>query len=256
MEVGNQMRSYRVNTKKGVAGRRVVLWVVLLSVSLAAQDRIASRTRAMWSGAGVRPAEGTTNPPRPIELAVVACNRGRASHNGAMGINTDFGVIEPVQARPAVKSSGGPQATLLQKFSAPPKRKQVIADCVKIIEQEVANKSGVSGLAISASYKMVESFKPGFVTIVMDVLFDDFCRALQPIVDEAQAGRRPIGPFFNAHSDRVAEALLSITDQRARNSKLLGVKATYEQLRGVAKSNVVEAIPRVATLIERHAGSV
>jgi len=78
---------------------------------------------------------------------------------------------------------------------------------------------------------------------------------LQPIVDEAHAGQRPIGLFFNAQSDRVAEALLSITDRRARNSNLLGVKTTYEQLRGVAKRNVVEAIPRVAALIERHAGS-
>jgi len=239
------------NRKKCGAGCWVVLWVVVLSVSFTAQDRIASQPLAMWLGGGVDQGTVTTNDPRPIEVASNRQNQGRTELKAVIHL----GVTELVQARPSAKPSGGPKATLLQKFGTHPKRTQVIADCAKIIEQEVANQSGVSGLAISAGYKMVESFKPGFVSIVLDVLFDDFCRALQPIVDEAHAGQRPIGLLFNAQSDRVAEALLSITDQRARNSQLLGVRAAYDQLRGMAKRNVVEAIPRVAALIERHAGS-
>jgi hypothetical protein len=226
--------------------------LVVVSVNLRAQDRIASQSLTMWSGDGVDQGMVTTNHPRSIEVAINGQNQGRTELIKAA---IHLGVIELVQAGPSAKPSGGPKATLLQKFGTHPKRTQVIADCAKIIEQEVANKSGVSGLAISAGYRMVESFKPGFVSIVMDVLFDDFCRALQPIVDEAHAGQRPIGLFFNTQSDRVAEALLSITDQRARSSQLLGVRAAYDQLRGMAKRNVVEAIPRVAALIERHAGS-
>jgi hypothetical protein len=109
------------------------------------------------------------NPPLSDEVAISTHHRGRT----VLDVVTHPGIIELVQAKP----SATPRVTLLQKFGTHPKRTQVIADCVKIIEQEVANKSGISGMAISASHRMVETFKPGFVSIVMDVLFDDFCRA-------------------------------------------------------------------------------
>lgn len=241
-----QVGRYRLHLKGARRGRWAVAWGIVLSVGLTAQDWAASQAWAMRSGLGDRQSTVMMNPPLSDEVAISTHHRVRI----VLDVVTHPGVIELVQA----KSSATPRVTLLQKFGTHPKRTQVIADCVKIIEQEVANKSGISGMAISASHRMVETFKPGFVSIVMDVLFDDFCRALQPIVDDAHASQRPIGLFFNAQSDRVAEALLSITDRRARDSKLLGVKATYEQLRGMAKRNVVEAVPRVAALIERHAG--
>lgn len=235
------------NLKSARRGRWVVAWGIVLSLGLTAQNWTTSQARAMLSGVGDGQSTVRTSPLPSDEVSISSDHRGRTV--------THLDVIELVQARPTPKPSGAPKATLLQKLGPQPKRTQVIADCVRIIEQEVANKSGISGMAISASHRMVETFKPGFVSIVMDVLFDDFCRALQPIVDEAHASQQPIGLFFNAQSDRVAEALLSITDRRARNSQLLGVKAAYEQLRGMAKKNVVEAVPRLATLLERHAGS-
>jgi len=164
------MRGSRLikNRKRCGGGCWAVLSVVVLSVSLRAQDRIASQPLTMWSDQGVV----TTNHPRSIEVAINGQNQGRTELIKAA---IHLGVIELVQAGPSAKPSGGPKATLLQKFGTHPKRTQVIADCAKIIEQEVENKSGVSGLAISAGYRMVESFKPGFVSIVMDVHFDDFC---------------------------------------------------------------------------------
>ena len=245
------MGRYRLHLKGARRGRWAVAWGIVLSVGLTAQDWAASQAWAMRSGLGDRQSTVMMNPPLSDEVAISTHHRGRI----VLDVVTHPGVIELVQAKPSAKPSATPRVTLLQKFGTHPKRTQVIADCVKIIEQEVADKSGISGMAISASHRMVETFKPGFVSIVMDVLFDDFCRALQPIVDEAYANQRPIGLFLTTQSDRVAEALLSITDRRARNSQLLGVKAAYEQLRGMAKRNVVEAVPRVAAILERHAGS-
>ncbi|MGC4120119.1 MAG: hypothetical protein QM765_37165 [Myxococcales bacterium] len=144
-------------------------------------------------------------------------------------------------------------ATLQEMFGSQPKRGMVIADCVTLIDQEVGDKGGLSGIAIKTGYKVVKSFKPGFVAEAVDGFLNEFSAALQPIVDDAKAQAKPIAAHFAANPGRVAEALLAITDARAQRSKLAVIKATYDKLRGMAKKNVEEAVPRVGKLIEKHA---
>lgn len=144
-------------------------------------------------------------------------------------------------------------ATLLETFGAQPKRGAVVADCVTLIDEEVAGKGGLSGIAIKAGYKVVKSFKPGFVAEAVDGFLDAFAGALQPIVDDAKAQSKPISSAFSANPGRVAEALLAITDARAQKSKLAVIKGAYDRLRSTAKKHVEEAVPRVGRLIEKHA---
>jgi hypothetical protein len=143
--------------------------------------------------------------------------------------------------------------TLLETLAVAPKRETVIADTLTVIDQEVASKGGISGMAIKAAYKLVKSFKPGFIHEVVDAMLDDFCRNLQPVVDDALAQGKPIGEFFAANPGRVADALLAITDERARRSSHGTIKAAYEKLRGTAKKHVEEAAPRVGAMIQKHA---
>ena len=49
-----------------------------------------------------------------------------------------------------------------------------------------------------------------------------------------------------------AEKDLAITDERARRTRHNTVKSMYEKLRGLAKKNVEEAVPRVGALIQKH----
>jgi len=88
-------------------------------------------------------------------------------------------------------------ATLLEMFGAQPKRGMVIADCVTLIEEEVADKSGFSGIAIKTGYKVVKSFKPGLTAEAVDGFLNEFSTALQPIVDDARAQGKPISSFFS-----------------------------------------------------------
>jgi hypothetical protein len=130
---------------------------------------------------------------------------------------------------------------------------RVIEDCCALIDAEVKDKGGISGLAIKAGYGAVKGVKPGFVRNVVSDLLPDFARALDPIYQEAKSAGKPIADFFVAGSSRVAEALLAITDEKARRAKNPLVKGTYEKLRGSAKKNVEAAIPRLAKMIETHA---
>ena len=132
------------------------------------------------------------------------------------------------------------------------RRKLIIADCVTMIDEEVAGKGGISGLGIKAGYKVVKGVKPGFIPEVVDNLLDDFCKNLQPLADEAESKGTSVSSFFVSNKSRVADALLAVTDGRAQKTKHGVVKSMYEKLRPTAKKNVEDAVPRVGTVIEKY----
>ena len=134
------------------------------------------------------------------------------------------------------------------------KKGQVVADCLQLIDAEVKDKGGISGLAIKAGYGAVKGIKPGFVKHVVTDLLPEFAKALDPIFQDALRENKPVSSYFTAQSGRVAEALLAITDAKAERAKSPVVKGTYDKLRGSAKKNVEEAVPRLARLLEKHAG--
>jgi len=134
----------------------------------------------------------------------------------------------------------------------PSKKSAVIADCCTLIDEEVADKGGLSGLAVKAGYAAVKGIKPGFIRDAVTNLLPDFATALDPLYEEAIAKGKPVGAHLHAESARAADALLAITDGRAKKSDKGLVRGTYERLRPTAKKNVEAAIPRLSRLIERH----
>jgi len=134
------------------------------------------------------------------------------------------------------------------------KKEQVVDACCELIDQEVADKGGISGLAIKAGYGAVKGVKPGFVRKVVFDLLPEFAKELDPLYGEAKAAGKPVVAHFEANAGRAADALLKITDSKAARSSSGVVKGTYEKLRGSAKKNVEAAIPRLAKLIERFGG--
>jgi len=133
------------------------------------------------------------------------------------------------------------------------KKAAVEEDCVALIDAEVADKGGLSGLAIKAGYKTVQGIKPGFVRQVVIDLLPEFAKALDPLYQEAKASGQNVREHFTSNAPRVADALLGITDEKARRAKSGMVKGTYEKLRSSAKKNVEAAVPRLAVMIEKHA---
>jgi hypothetical protein len=144
--------------------------------------------------------------------------------------------------------------SLKETLTTPGKRKEVIADCATVVDQEVASKGGISGLAVKAAYATVKALKPGFVPHAIDDLLDEFAEKLEPFYGQAQAAGQPIDQYLTAHAGEVAEALLGVTDGRAQKSKHGTVRKAYEKLRPSGKKHVMEAMPRVAQVIKRHAG--
>lgn len=142
---------------------------------------------------------------------------------------------------------------LTEALTGEANKNAVVDDCIALIDAEVADKGGLTGLAIKAGYKTVQGIKPGFVRNVVTDLLPDFAKALEPLYQEAKANGAKVREHFVSNTPRVADALLTVTDDKARRAKSGLVKGTYEKLRGSAKKNVEAAVPRLAAMIEKHA---
>jgi hypothetical protein len=132
------------------------------------------------------------------------------------------------------------------------KKPQIVKDCCSLIDEEVKDKGGISGLAIKAGYGAVKGVKPGFVEHAVEDLLPEFAKALDPLYGEAKSANKGISDFFSSNASRVADALLSITDAKASRAKSGVAKGAYDKLRGSAKKNVEQAVPRLGKLIEKY----
>ena len=134
----------------------------------------------------------------------------------------------------------------------PGNRPKVVADCGKLIEEEVDSKGGLTGLAVKAAFAVVKAIKPGFINEAVDHMLDDFVKRLEPFWADAQAKNEPIGALLNARAPQVADALLTISDDRAAKSTNNTLKKAYEKLRPTGKKHVEAAVPRIGRLISRY----
>jgi hypothetical protein len=132
------------------------------------------------------------------------------------------------------------------------KRASIIEDVCSLVDDEVSKQRGISGIAVKTGYKLVQGVKPGFVRNVVQYLMPDFAAALEPICEKAVTQGQPVGSYFGAHTQEVAEALLHVTDGRAQSSEHGSVKGAYGKLRGSARKNVESAVPGLGRIIENY----
>jgi len=133
------------------------------------------------------------------------------------------------------------------------RQKKLLADCVRLIDEEVACKKGITGLAIKGAFKMVKAVKPGFIEEVMAFLMPEFISHLEPVFGEYQdQDQEKLETFLLRREQSVADQLLGITDRHAAKTSNQGVKVAYEKLRPQAQKHVAAAMPRVARMLSRY----
>lgn len=137
---------------------------------------------------------------------------------------------------------------------SPDNRPKVIDDAVRLVDSEVASKSGLSGMAIKTGYKAVAAIKPTLIKEAVDTLLDRFVERLEPFFTEwEQKGKSPgFDNFLSGRSKQVANALLGVTDDRARGIQNGTIKKTYEMLRPQGEKNVEAAVPGLGRLLAKY----
>ena len=144
---------------------------------------------------------------------------------------------------------------LSEVIQDPARRRNVVDDGVRAIDAEVQSKRGVTGFAVKAGFRTVKSVSPGFIPQALNHLMDDFAEQIDPYYDSWKADSSgTLKAYFVANDVKIANALLSITDDRARTAKSRVVKKAYQKLRGQAVNHTAAAMPRVADLVTKHVG--
>jgi hypothetical protein len=140
-------------------------------------------------------------------------------------------------------------ATLVEQLGKAPKREQVIHDCVELIDAQVKQKN----FLIKGAYSTIKAIKKGFVQETVDTMLDEWLEQIQPHYEKWESTKpSSLSDFMVARSDDIAEDLLKVTDRRAEKTSHTTAKKMYGKMRDGAKKNVVEAIPDLAKMIEKH----
>ena len=135
-------------------------------------------------------------------------------------------------------------------------RQKVIDDACRVLDEEVADKSGLGGLAVKAAYSIVKGIKPGFIREAVDRLLDEFLNIMDTFVSEARAKNIKSGEYILNDRARMANALLGVTDRRAEKADNAVVRKGYDKLRPSAQKHVEAAAPRVARLLDKYTDPV
>jgi hypothetical protein len=144
-------------------------------------------------------------------------------------------------------------AKLHDMLLAPQTQPQVVADCETLISQEVSDMSGISGTAVKLAYKTVRTFSAGHVHYMIETLLPRMADELEPYwADFNAGGGGSFGDYLAKREDEVSEALLSITDERGRNSDRPVIVKAYNTVRGSAAKHVKAALPRVGALTQKY----
>ena len=145
-------------------------------------------------------------------------------------------------------------SSLAEQLLSPEHRPAVIQDVARLVEAEVARKTGLGGFALQAAFSVLRGAGPQWLPGVLDRWAPDLVAALEGPFSRAQAGGESLPALFAQEKSQIAQALLGIVDAKAnRSANATAVKA-YQKLRGSAVKHLEEAVPALAALLERHTG--
>ncbi|WP_235563024.1 DUF6918 family protein [Microbacterium sp. Root53] len=144
--------------------------------------------------------------------------------------------------------------TLSGTLLADSTRPAVIADLVRVVDAELADKKGLSGAAVKAAYSGVTKVVPDAVPKAAKRLLPDVARALDPFwADFRTSGGHDFGAYLAGRGDEASAALLAATDAKVGTTSRDVVQRTYRAFRGSAAAHVRAALPRLGAALQRHA---
>lgn len=143
----------------------------------------------------------------------------------------------------------------LQDLLSPPYHTTLTQQLTRLIHDEVAAKSGITGVGIKAAFSAINRLKPDLVDRLVIHLLPAFLEAFDPIYKEfselkAQGQVSDLVVFMNLKQAQVVAALLSVTDTRAESAANPTLVKLYKKLRPIAESQVSVAIPAVAKVLK------
>jgi hypothetical protein len=128
----------------------------------------------------------------------------------------------------------------------------IAADCAKLMDEQVSSKSGVSGMAFKATYRVVKGLSANYIPGAIQRLLPEAICALEPMWEKGIQSGNPVS-YLTENSELTADTILSVTDakiQRVRNGLIC---TSYNKLRKSVKGDISAAVPGFAEILGKHA---
>jgi hypothetical protein len=146
-------------------------------------------------------------------------------------------------------------ATLRDIMLAPETQPRVIDDGIALVDEQISDKSGISGAAVKLAYKTVVTFSPGHVRYMVEQLMPGMLEKIEPYWEHFQAsGGGSFGDYLAKNGEVLSDSLLEVTDARAEGSGRPVIVKAYKSVRSGAVKNVQAALPELGALVQRYAG--
>lgn len=130
----------------------------------------------------------------------------------------------------------------------------IALDCAKLIDEQVSSKRGASGMALKATYKVVQGLRAGYVAGAIERLLPEAISALEPMWEEGVKVGDPVA-YLTQNSELTADTILSVTDQKIQRVKNGLICTSYNRLRKSVKSDISAAVPGFAEILDKHANT-
>lgn len=148
----------------------------------------------------------------------------------------------------------------LSEAAATDAARQVFAkDMAASIDECVKGVTGLKGMFIRNSYKLVKSVRPGYIEHILFVMSDDFIHAYEPLHDRYREGLTlpaekipPFGDYLARHKDEAYEAFIGVSDRYAASRAGSVVEKAYTAFRSQIRQEFPLALPYMARVIEKH----
>ena len=128
---------------------------------------------------------------------------------------------------------------------------QVVEDCARLIDQQVAAKGGLGGMALKATYGVVKGVGPGYIPGAIERILPQVVTALEPMWADGLRAGDPVG-YLSQNSVQAADVILGVTDDRIAKTDNGLVKSSYSKLRQSVKGDVESAVPGLAKIFGAH----
>ncbi|MFA5625361.1 MAG: hypothetical protein WC966_09970 [Bradymonadales bacterium] len=132
-------------------------------------------------------------------------------------------------------------------------REIILDDACTLLDSEIHSKKGFKGAVIKSAYLFIKTFRKNYIPHIMNLVIDDLALAIDPI--HAQYREDPdIEPFVEIlcrHEELASKNMLEAMDRRIKVANEI-VQKIYFRFRPQAHEHIVDALPALAKLIDKH----
>ncbi len=131
----------------------------------------------------------------------------------------------------------------------------VVTDGLRVLDEEIAKRSGIGGMAIKAAYKVVKNVQGGrTLEKAVRVLMPEFIEKLDPYYARFQEEGKSKSweEYLRPHYASLANELLAVTDLKVQGTDNRAVRGAYDKLRPKASKEVIASLPALTRMMEKY----